>query len=118
VLISRVLANSRAIVVAAASAAEALEALDRDRPHVLVSDIGMPGVDGYELLRRVRARPDASGAALPAVALTAFARPEDRLRALHAGYQMHVAKPVEPAELVTVVASLTGRLRPGNGDGS
>jgi PAS domain S-box-containing protein len=118
VLITRVLADSRASVVAAASAAEALEALDRDRPHVLVSDIGMPGVDGYEFIRRVRTRPDASGAALPAVALTAFARPEDRLRALHAGYQMHVAKPVEPAELLAVVASLTGRLRAGNGDGN
>ena len=111
-LVARILSDGRAQVVATASAEEALSALERERPHVLVSDIGMPDIDGYELLRRVRALGGGNGGAVPAVALTAFARPEDRLRALHAGYQMHVAKPVEPAELVAVVASLAGRLRP------
>jgi CheY-like chemotaxis protein len=75
-------------------------------PDVLVADIGMPDEDGYALLRQVRAR----GLRLPAVALTAFGRTEDRLRALSAGFQMHVAKPVEPDELVMVLASLTGWL--------
>jgi signal transduction histidine kinase/ActR/RegA family two-component response regulator len=93
---------------AAASASEALEALTRARPHVLVSDIGMPGTDGYELIRQVRQLGAAEGGATPAIALTAFARSEDRRRAIAAGYQMHLAKPVEPSELVTMVASLAG----------
>ena len=76
---------------------------------MLVSDIGMPDVDGYELLRRVRALGPARGGRLPAIALTAFARSEDRTRALHAGFQVHVAKPVEPSELVATVASIAGR---------
>jgi PAS domain S-box-containing protein len=110
-LVARILSDHRAEVVTTASADEALPALQRERPQVLISDIGMPEVDGYELMRRVRSMSSGNGGAVPAVALTAFARPEDRLRALHAGYQMHVAKPVEPAELVAVVASLAGRLR-------
>ncbi len=79
------------------------------RPHVLVSDIGMPTVDGYQLLRLVRALGHARGGGVPAIALTAFARSEDRTRALHAGFLVHVAKPVEPAELVAAVASVVGR---------
>ena len=76
-------------------------------PSVLVSDIGMPGEDGYDLLRRVREAEASSGdAPIPAVALTAYARSEDRMRALLAGYQMHVAKPIDPAELVLVVSGL------------
>ena len=108
-LISAVLAQSGAEVVATASAAEALDALARARPHVLVSDISMPDEDGYALLRRVRSLGLDRGARLPAVALTAYARPEDRARALAVGFQVHVPKPVEPAELVEVVARLAGR---------
>ncbi|HEY1066432.1 MAG TPA: response regulator, partial [Pirellulales bacterium] len=75
---------------------------------VLLSDIGMPEQDGYDLIRQVRSR-GRSGRDLPAVALTAFARAEDRRRALLAGFQMHVAKPVDPEELVAAVATLVGR---------
>ena len=76
---------------------------------VLVSDIGMPGQDGYGLIREVRMRPREKGGHVPALALTAFARSDDRRRAISAGFHMHLAKPVEPAELVTVVASLARR---------
>jgi DNA-binding response OmpR family regulator len=76
----------------------------------LISDIGMPGEDGYDLIRKVRALPTVNCGRVPAVALTAFARSEDRQRALLAGYQLHVAKPVEPSELLTVCASLVGRI--------
>ena len=82
------------------------------RPDVIVSDVGMPEADGYDLIRQVRARH--SPKEIPAIALTAFARPEDRKRALLAGFQSHVAKPVDPAELVAAVASLAGRT--GTGD--
>jgi CheY-like chemotaxis protein len=78
-------------------------------PDVLISDIGMPGEDGYELIRRVRQLPSESGGKVPAIALTAYARTEDRLQALRAGYHMHVPKPVELTELVAIVASLVRR---------
>jgi PAS domain S-box-containing protein len=91
------------------SAAEGLRVLQDWRPHVLVSDIEMPDEDGYAFLRRVRALEVARGGRTPALALTAYGRVEDRLRALVAGFNMHVPKPVEPAELATVVASLAGR---------
>jgi CheY-like chemotaxis protein len=107
-VIGRMFADSEATILTAASATEGLEILQRERPHVLVSDIGMPGMDGYEFARRVRKLPPTDGGATPAIALTAFARSEDRRRALIAGFQMHVAKPVEPAELLTVCASLAG----------
>jgi signal transduction histidine kinase/CheY-like chemotaxis protein len=90
----------------AGSLAQALETLARWRPDVVVSDIEMPGGDGYELIARVRALDAGRGRVLPAIALTAYARVEDRVRALTAGYQHHVAKPVEPTELVAVVRSL------------
>jgi CheY-like chemotaxis protein len=96
-------------VVTAGSAREALAALDETQPDLLISDIGMPGEDGYELIRQVRALPAGRGGKIPAIALTAYARTEDRLRALRAGYQMHICKPVELAELVAVIASLIGR---------
>jgi CheY-like chemotaxis protein len=79
---------------------------------VLLSDIGMPDRDGYDLIGRIRAMAPDRGGAVPAAALTAFARPEDRSRALAAGYQAHVAKPVDPAELVRAVAELAGRSGP------
>ncbi len=91
----------------------AIETLRAWQPHVLVSDLGLAGEDGYTLIRKVRALDAASGGRTPAVALTALARPEDRLRALAAGFQMHVAKPVEPRELALVIASLIGRLPAG-----
>ncbi|HZI89522.1 MAG TPA: PAS domain S-box protein, partial [Candidatus Polarisedimenticolia bacterium] len=110
-LIRRVLESHEADVFLAATAAEAMEVLTAARPHILISDIGLPETDGYELMRRVRmsGTPQAS---LPAIALTAFARSEDRMRALRAGYQTHVAKPVEPAELVATVASLMEMIVP------
>src|SRR5687767_6968915 len=88
------------------SAAEALETLQEYTPDVLVSDIGMPGEDGYSLIKKVRASEEWKS--LPAVALTAFARTEDRFQALQAGYNMHVPKPVEPAELALVISRLVG----------
>jgi CheY-like chemotaxis protein len=96
-------------VTAAGSAAEALEALVAGAPDVLISDIGMPGEDGYELIRKVRTLPVEEGGKVPAIALTAYARVEDRMQALRAGYQIHVPKPVELAELAAVVASLARR---------
>ncbi|HEV7517433.1 MAG TPA: PAS domain-containing protein [Thermoanaerobaculia bacterium] len=111
-LILRVLADHAAEVTAVASAREGLAALESQRPDVLLSDIEMPGEDGYSLIAKVRALPRERGGATPAAALTAFARGEDRRRALQAGFQLHVAKPVEPAELATVVANLAGRTRP------
>jgi signal transduction histidine kinase/CheY-like chemotaxis protein len=108
-LTARALAECHADVVTASTADEALTAVERFRPNVIVSDIGMPNVDGYELLRLVRGLGHARGGGLPAIALTAFARSEDRTRALRAGFLMHVAKPVEPAELAAAVASVVGR---------
>jgi CheY-like chemotaxis protein len=85
----------------------------KERPDVIVSDIGMPGEEGYSLMRRLREWEKESGAYIPAVALTAYGRSVDRLRALRAGFQMHVAKPVEPAELSVVVTSLITRSKSG-----
>jgi PAS domain S-box-containing protein len=96
-------------VTAVGSVAEALEAIGAAVPDLLISDIGMPGEDGYELIRRVRELPAEGGGKVPAIALTAYARVEDRMQALRAGYQMHVPKPVELAELVAVAASLVQR---------
>jgi PAS domain S-box-containing protein len=107
-LIKRLLEDCKAVVSTAASAAEAVPILEAQRFHVLVSDIGMPVVDGYEFLRQVRQLKPENGGRIPAIALTAFARSEDRTRALMSGYQVHVAKPVEPAELVATVASVAG----------
>jgi CheY-like chemotaxis protein len=108
VLIRRVLEQCGATVVEAESAEDGVELLKRERPQVLLSDIGMPDRDGYHLLQQTRELPEAQGGRTPAVALTAFARSEDRRRALLSGFQMHVPKPVEPAELIAVVASLAG----------
>ncbi len=96
-------------VKAAGSTIEALEAIKQSIPDVLISDIGMPLQDGYELIRHLRTLPAESGGKVPAIALTAYARVEDRMQALRAGYQMHVPKPVELAELVAVIASLARR---------
>jgi PAS domain S-box-containing protein len=106
-LIRRVLSECEAEVALASSAAEALELIEHFRPDVIVSDVGMPDQDGYDFMRQVRTTRNFRD--LPAAALTAFARPEDRKLALLAGFQTHVAKPVDPSELVAVVASLAGR---------
>jgi CheY-like chemotaxis protein len=109
-LLKRVLEIHGAAVKTAASAAEALEMIAASPPDALVADIGMPGEDGYSLMRKIRKLPSRSGGTVPALALTAYARPEDRARALTAGFQQYVAKPVEPDELAAVVAELTGRM--------
>jgi PAS domain S-box-containing protein len=108
-MLAALLERYGAEINAVASAGEALKALESWKPHVMVSDIGMPGEDGYALIRKVRALPAERGGQIPAAALTAYARPEDRTRALMAGYQIHVSKPVEPTELAAVVARLAGR---------
>jgi PAS domain S-box-containing protein len=91
------------------SASEALAAMESEVPDILISDIGMPDEDGYELITKIRALPAEKGGKVPAIALTAYARTEDRLQALRAGYQMHVPKPVEMAELMAVALSLVQR---------
>ena len=108
-LLAAMLSQYGAEVKTCSSAGEALEILQRYKPDVLVSDIGMPGEDGYVLIKKVRALEPEHSRRIPAVALTAYARAEDRIRALSAGYNMHVPKPVEPTELAIVIASLSGR---------
>jgi PAS domain S-box-containing protein len=107
-LLKRILEDSGAIVTAAESAEEAIELLQAGKFEVLVSDIGMPGEDGYSLIKRVRSLGAASGGDIPAIALTAYARGEDRIKAVAAGFQMHVAKPVETIELITMIAGARG----------
>jgi len=108
-LMCAVLGRCGAKVVAVDSAAAALEALDRSRPDVILSDLEMPGEDGYSLIRKVRARSSERGGTIPAAALTAYARTEDRLHTLRAGFHRHVPKPVPPDQLAEIVASLAGR---------
>ncbi len=108
-LLRSILAHNGASVRTAASALDAVKELESRRPDVLVSDIGMPGQDGYELIRKIRALGREAGGQTPAVALTAFTRSDDRRRAIGAGFQIHLSKPIEAAELVTVVASLVKR---------
>jgi len=107
-LLVRVLEDAGAIVTAAGSAAEALDVLATFRPEVLVSDIGMPGQDGFDLIRQVRSRGH-HARDLPAIALTAFVQKDDQRLALLAGFQFHVAKPADPHDLTAVLASLAGR---------
>jgi signal transduction histidine kinase len=109
-LLGMVLRDCGAQVLAVGSVEEALVVLPSFQPHVLLSDLAMPEADGYELIRRVRALPSEAGGRIPAAALTAHARGEDRRRSLLAGFNMHVSKPVDPDELLAVVASLGGRL--------
>ncbi|RKH40484.1 response regulator, partial [Corallococcus sp. AB050B] len=108
-LLRTLLEDSGAHVVTAGSAMEGLQVLQAEHPDVLVSDIGMPGTDGYGFIERVRALPGDQGGRIPAVAITAYARSEDRTRVLRAGFQSHVPKPVEPGELLAVIASLAQR---------
>jgi len=108
-LVARLLKDRMASVITAASAAEALDKIQAERPDVLVSDIGMPNEDGYTLMRRVRSLGAEHGGNVTAIALTAYARAEDRMRSIRAGFQLHIPKPVEPAELITMVAALARR---------
>jgi PAS domain S-box-containing protein len=98
-----------ASVVAEATVREALDSLEQRRPDVIVCDIGLPGEDGFNFITELRSRTTKTGGLIPAAALTAYTRPEDRLRALEAGYQIHLAKPIEPSELVAAVATLAGK---------
>jgi CheY-like chemotaxis protein len=108
-LVAAVLTGSGAEVVSVGSAVEALEEIERQQFDVLVSDIGMPEMDGYALISKVRQLSVERGGRIPAAALTAYAGIEDRRRVLASGYQMHIPKPVEPAELTSAVASLAER---------
>jgi signal transduction histidine kinase/response regulator of citrate/malate metabolism len=108
-LVQSILSTQGARVIIAASAEAGRQLMAREHPDVLVADIGMPEEDGYSLIRTIRSLPAAEGGSIPAAAVTALARPEDRRRALLAGFHTHVAKPVDVVELVAVVASLAGR---------
>jgi CheY-like chemotaxis protein len=108
-IIEQVLSRRGAQVVAVPSAPAALETFGRQHFDVLLVDIMMPGMDGYEFMRQVRALPAAKGGRVPAATLTARAVTDDRLESLRAGFQNHLAKPVEPGELVDMVAALAGR---------
>jgi CheY-like chemotaxis protein len=107
-LLTAILERCASVVKSCESVAEALVSLEEFKPDIIVSDIGMPDEDGYSLIKKVRAAGNGQER-IPAVALTAFARVEDRLKALAAGFNMHVPKPVEPAELTMVIASLINR---------
>jgi CheY-like chemotaxis protein len=112
-LLSTLLGRCKVKVSLAASADEAIRTVQTARPDIVISDIGMPGEDGYALIKKLRALPPGEGGRTPAVALTACARTEERTKALVSGFNMHVPKPVEPAELVAVLTSLAAVLRPG-----
>ncbi|MGE5208585.1 MAG: ATP-binding protein [Alphaproteobacteria bacterium] len=112
-LVQRLLTDRKAEVLLAVSADEGLRLVEQEKPHVIVSDIGMPNKDGLEMMRQLRAK-SGDGSKIPALALTAFARSEDRTRAMLAGYQVHLSKPVEAQELIAAVANLAGRT--GKGD--
>jgi CheY-like chemotaxis protein len=112
-LIGVELAQHGAKVTGVGNAADALTALEQSEFDLLISDIGMPNTDGYDLIRQIRKQEEGGNQKIPAVALTAYARVQDRMQAVMAGFSTHIAKPVEVNELVTVVASLAGRLDPG-----
>jgi CheY-like chemotaxis protein len=105
-LVARLVEERGGQAVAAASGTETLRILASQHIDILVSDIGMPDFDGYQLIQRIRALESKEVRGIPAIALTAYARADDRQRALLAGYQMHLAKPIEPRELIAGIASL------------
>jgi signal transduction histidine kinase/ActR/RegA family two-component response regulator len=107
-VLQQILQHSGATVMAASNAGTALALLERERPDVIVSDIGMPDVDGFELMRRIRRRSAGAGGAIPAIALTAFTRQDDRNKAMQAGFNDYLAKPVEPGALVARIAQAVG----------
>lgn len=105
-LLRRVLEECRATVTTSSSAREALRTIQASRQDLIISDIGMPGEDGYSLIQQIRSMPEERGGTTPAIALTAYARAEDRMKVMSAGFQHHLSKPVESAELIEGVASL------------
>jgi PAS domain S-box-containing protein len=109
-LMREILEAAGATVISADSGRAALSALDQHIPHAIVSDLGMPGMDGFELLARVRQSPVESWRDIPAAALTAYARSEDRTRSLKSGFQIHLSKPIDPVELVAAVVALASRV--------
>lgn len=115
-LIKRILEDNEADVITASSASEALHLFERSRPDVLISDIGMPGEDGFDLLRKIRALGASRGGAVPAVALTAFASAEDTRKAILSGFQAHVTKPVEPSGVISAVSDARSRHMNGAGN--
>src|SRR5262249_50828115 len=106
--------QSEAEVTTAPSVSEALQALEPSRANALVSDLAMPDQDGYDLIRQVRERAPERGGNIPAIALSAYTRTEDRVRALAAGFQLHRQKPIAPADLIAALARLAGQT---GGDG-
>jgi CheY-like chemotaxis protein len=108
-LVAEVLEAAGAQVSTARSVDEAMAKLDVEQPDVVLADLGMPVLDGYHLIERVRRHSNPRVRQLPAAALTAYARPDDRVKALRAGFQIHLAKPIDPAELVTTIAALARR---------
>jgi PAS domain S-box-containing protein len=110
-LLNLVLNSCGATVKTASSAAEAFELIKSEKFDIIVSDIGMPGEDGFSLVGKIRELPVEQGGSTPAIALTAYARAEDRVKALRSGFQMHIAKPVDASELIVAVANLAGRLK-------
>jgi len=108
-LLGTMLKRNGARVTSTKSAAEALAVFEGELPDVLISDIGMPDQDGYELMRKLRALPPQRGGKTPAIALTGYASRKDRDRALNSGYQQHMAKPIEQADMIKAIAALVGR---------
>jgi signal transduction histidine kinase/CheY-like chemotaxis protein len=111
-VLQQILRHSGATTMAASSAGTALALLEREQPDVIVSDIGMPDVDGFELMRRIRRRAASAGGSIPAIALTAFTRQDDRHKAMQAGFNGYLAKPVEPGSLVAHIAEAVGQRFP------
>jgi CheY-like chemotaxis protein len=105
-----VLEAAGAQLTTARSVEQALETLITEVPHVVVADLGMPRVDGFGFIDRLRSHVNPRVREIPAAALTAYARSEDRMKALRAGFQIHLAKPIDPAELVTTIAALAKRV--------
>ena len=116
-LLKTVLSKQGARVTTAQSATAALKLISKTKPDLLISDVAMPGTDGYEFMRRIRSLPKELGGAVPAVALTAYAREQDRKRALSAGYQMHLTKPIEVAELSATLVHLISNGNAGDAAG-
>jgi CheY-like chemotaxis protein len=112
-VIEQILHQCGAATLAASGAAMALALLDSERPDVIVSDIGMPDIDGFELMRRIRRRPIDAGGEIPAIALTALTRQDDYDRALQAGFDAYLAKPVDAGALVARIADMAARRRAG-----
>jgi CheY-like chemotaxis protein len=113
-MLEQLLVGAGASLRTASSAQTALQALDEEVPDILVSDIGMPGEDGLSLIKRIRLRTPTDGGEVPAVALTAYARGEDRTVALRAGFNSHVSKPIDPGEIIAVIASACGHFLRGS----